>query len=118
MKYLIREEVAELKEIESRKLNLICLNLPESNRTETVARQLPGNKKMEISVSICKKTELIPDDIKVNKLVRLGRIELNSDGTVKCRSLRFLVDTFDYKGQILTANSLLRSCDDDLFGSI
>ena len=39
MKDLISEKFAELKEIESRKLNLICLNLPESNRAETVARQ-------------------------------------------------------------------------------
>ena len=39
VKDLISEEFAELKEIESRKLNLICLNLPESSRTETVARQ-------------------------------------------------------------------------------
>ena len=61
---------------------------------------------------------LDPDDIKVNKLVRLGRREMNADGTVKCRPLRFTVDVFNHKRQILTVNSLLRSCDDDIFGNI
>ena len=39
VKDLVNEEVAELKEIESRKLNLICLNLPESKRTDAGERQ-------------------------------------------------------------------------------
>ena len=34
---------------------------------------------------------LEPDVITVNKLVRLGRRDINSDGTVKCRPLRFTV---------------------------
>ena len=39
VKDLVSEEAAELKEIESRKLNLICLNLPESKKTDTCERQ-------------------------------------------------------------------------------
>ena len=60
---------------------------------------------------------LEPDVITVNKLVRLGRRENNSDGTVKCRPLRFTVDVFDQKRQILTVNSLLRSCEHDILAS-
>ena len=94
------------------KLNLICLNLPESNRAETVARQ---QEDVDFLVNLLEnKMNLDPDDIKVNKLVRLGRREMNSDGTVKCRPLRFTVNVFNHKRQILTANSLLRSCDDDI----
>ena len=116
VKDLISEEFTELKEIESRKLNLICLNLPESNRAETVARQ---QEDVDFLVNLLEnKMNLDPDDIKVNKLVRLGRREMNSDGTVKCRPLRFTIDVFNHKRQILTANSLLRSCDDDIFGNI
>ena len=39
---------------------------------------------------------------------------MNSNGTVKCRPLRSSEDVFDHKRQILTANSLLRSCEDIL----
>ena len=38
VKSLVHEEVAELN-IGNRKLNLICLNLPESQRTDTRVRQ-------------------------------------------------------------------------------
>ena len=55
---------------------------------------------------------LKPDVITVNKLVRLGRKESNSDGT------GFTVDVFDHKRQILKANSLLRSCEHDIFNNI
>ena len=39
VKDLVSEEVAKLKEIESRKLNLICLNLPESKGTDSGEKQ-------------------------------------------------------------------------------
>ena len=32
VKSLLQEEILELKEIESRRLNMICLNLPESRK--------------------------------------------------------------------------------------
>ena len=64
------------------------------------------------------KINLEPFVITVNKLVRIGRREINSDGTVKCRLLRFTVDVFDQKRQILKANSLLRSCENDIFSTI
>ena len=95
MKDLVSEEDAELKEIESRKLNLIYLNLPESKRTGTGKRQ---QEDLEFLSNLFEnKINLEPDVITVNKLVRLGRREINSDGTVKCRPLRFIVDVLNKK---------------------
>ena len=113
---LVSEEVAELKEIESRKLNLICLNLPESKRT--VAGERQQEDLLFLNNLLENKMNLEPDVITLNKLVRLGRREINSDGTVKCRPLRFTVNVFDPKRQILKANSLLRSCENDILSSI
>ena len=108
----VSEEVAKLKEIESRKLNLICLNLPESKRTDAGERQ---QEDLEFLNNLLEnKMNLELGVITVNKLVRLGRREINSDGTVECRPLRFTVDVFDQKRQILKANSLLRSCENDI----
>ena len=47
---------------------------------------------------------LNPDVINVNKLVRLGCREA-TDGNIKPRPLRFTVNIFDHKRQILKANS-------------
>ena len=117
MKDLVSEEVAELKEIESRKLDLIYLNLPESKRTGTGKRQ---QEDLEFLSNLFEnKINLEPYVITVNKLVRLGRREINSDGTVKCRPLRFIVDVLNKKkGQILKANSLLRSCENDIISNL
>ena len=52
--------------------------------------------------------ELDLDTITVNKLVRLGRREISEDGSVTSRPLRFSVEVFEHKKQILKANSLLR----------
>ena len=37
---------------------------------------------------------------------------------MRCRPLRFTVDVFDQKRQILKANSLLRNCENDIFNNI
>ena len=63
------------------------------------------------------KMNLDPDIITVNKLVRLGKREVSHDG-IKCRPLGFTVDLFDYKRQLLKANSLLRSYEDTIFCNI
>ena len=39
VKGLIQEEISELKEIESRKLNIVCLNPPESSKTDMSERR-------------------------------------------------------------------------------
>ena len=65
------------------------------------------------------KMNLDPELIKVNKLVRLGKREIRTDGTInKCRPLRFTVMIFYHKRPILKANSLLRSYTDVIFSNI
>ena len=62
--------------------------------------------------------DLDQDIIVVNKLVKLGRREISPNGPIKCRPMRFTVDLFDHKRQILKANSLLRNCEEDIFSNI
>ena len=88
VKDLVHEEFSELKEIESCKLDRICLNLPESNKRD---RQLENQNNLLETMM-----DLDPDIIVVNKLVRLGRRD-SSNGPIKCRPLRFTVDLFDHK---------------------
>ena len=47
-------------------------------------------------------------EIKVFKLIGLGKRALSDVGDVKCRPLRLSVELFDHKRQILQANALLR----------
>ena len=116
VKDLVSEEVAELKEIENRKLNLICLNLSESEKTDIHDRHQEDLDFLNFVLE--NKMDLDIDTISINKLVRLGRREKTQDGTLKCRPLRFSVDLFDHKKKILKANSRLRSCEDDVYGKI
>ena len=50
--------------------------------------------------------------------MRLGRSD-SKNGTIKCRPLRFTVNNFEHKRQILKASSLLRnSPSDDVFSNV
>ena len=115
VKGLIQEEISELKEIESRKLNIVCLNLPESRKTDMSERR---QEDMDLLKNVMEnRMNLNPDVINVNKLVRLGRREA-TDETIKPRPMRFTVNLFDHKRQILKANSLLRNSEDDIFSNV
>ena len=116
VKGLVQEEVSELREIESRKLNMICLNLPESKKMDMRDRQQEDQDFLNNLLET--KMDLDPDIIVVNKLVRLGRREISPNGPIKCRPLRFTVDLFDHKRQILKANTLLRNGEEDIFSNI
>ena len=62
--------------------------------------------------------EVDTDEITINKLVRLGRSD-STNGAIKCRPLRFTVNNFEHKRQILKASSLLRnSPTDDVFSNV
>ena len=61
--------------------------------------------------------DLDPGVIKVNKLVRLGRRAVSEEGVIKSRPLRFSVELFEHKRDILKANSLLRTSSDSIFSS-
>ena len=116
VKSIIQEEVAEMKEIEGRRLNMICLNLPESKKTDLSERKQEDN---ELLINLLQnRMEVDTDEITVDKLVRLGRSD-SKNGTTKCRPLRFTVNNFDHKRQILKASSLLRnSASDDVFSNV
>ena len=59
--------------------------------------------------------DLDPGEIKVNKLVRLGRRAVSEEGVIKSRPLRFSIELFKHKRDILKAKSLLRSSGDSVF---
>ena len=116
VKNIVQEEVAELKEIESRRLNMICLNLPESKKIDLSERKQEDN---ELLVNLLQnRMEVDTDEITIDKLVRLGRSD-SKNGAIKCRPLRFTVNNFEHKRQILKASSLLRnSPTDDVFSNV
>ena len=116
VKNIVQEEVAELKEIESRRLNMICLNLPESKKIDLSERKQEDN---ELLVNLLQnRMEVDTDEITIDKLVRLGRSD-SKNGAIKCRPLRFTVNSFEHKRQILKASSLLRnSPTDDVFSNV
>ena len=116
VKDLVHEEMSEAKKIESRRLNHICLNMPESKKPENSERQLEDQDFLKNLMEA--KMNLDPELIIVNKLVRLGKREIRTDGTYKCRPIRFTVEMFEHKRQILKANSLLQSCADEIFSNI
>ena len=113
IKDLVGEEIAELKEVEARRLNLVCLNMPESKKEDAVERQ---HEDRDFLMNILEnKMNLDIGDIQVTKLVRLGRREA---GQNKTRPIRFTVGVFDHKRQILTANKMLRRSEDFVYNNI
>ena len=113
IKDLVGEEIAEIKEVEARRLNLVCLNMPESKKEDAVERQ---HEDRDFLVNILEnKMNLDEGVIQVSKLVRLGRRQA---GQTKARPIRFTVGVFDHKRQILTANKMLRRCEDFVYNNI
>ena len=92
------------------------LNLPESKQFESADRQQEDRE--FLTNMFDSKINLNVQAIHVNKLIRLGKRVINIDGIIKPRPLRFTVEIFDHKRQILKANSLLRNSDDLIFNNI
>ena len=105
------------KEIEGRRLNIVCFNIPESKQAEIQDRL---NEDVDFLTNLF--------DIKLNfpvsgndiKPVMLrARKEIN--GTLQCRPLRFSVRTYEVKRQLLKllkAGMVLRNSEDELFCNI
>ena len=86
------EELAEHREVEARRLNLICLNLPESKKEDSKERQEEDH---DLLINVLEnQMELDMEVINVTKLVRLGKKE-----TGKTRPFRFSVGIFDLESQ-------------------
>ena len=92
------------------------LNLPESKQLESADQQQEDRE--FLTNMFDSMMNLNEQAIQVNKLIRLSRRVINKDGIIKPRPLRFTVDIFDHKRQILKANSLLRDSDDLIFNTI
>ena len=86
---LIRDEVAEIKRIDRKQLNLIRLYMSETKQETSTGRQLEDKdfltKLMET------KMNLDTAEIKVFKFIRLGKRAVSDVGYVKCRPLRLSV---------------------------
>ena len=112
LKGLVNEGMAERKEVEAR-LNLVCLNLPESRKEDSKDRQEEDH---DFLLNVLEnKMNLDMGAIEVSKLVRLGKREA---GQTKRRPIRFTVSQFDHKRQILKANNLLRKSEDAVYSNI
>ena len=116
VKAQIQEEMLETKEIENRRLNMICLNLPESRKSDLNERK---EEDLELLHKLMQnRMDLDPGVIKVNKLIRLGRRAVSEEGVIKSRPLSFSVELFEHKRDILKANSLLRTSGDSIFSNV
>ena len=113
IKGLVTEEMAERKEVETRRLNLVCLNLPESRKDDPKDRQEEDH---DFLFNVLEnKMNLDMGAIEISKVVRLGKREA---GQTKRRPIRFTVNQFDHKRQILKANNLLRKSEDVVYSNI
>ena len=99
IKSVVSELLAEPKENEARRLNLVCLNLPESKKEDSIERQ---HEDHDFLMNVLENHMDL--DIEVNKLVRLGKREAG-----KTRPIRLSVNVFDHKRQILRSNIKLRA---------
>ena len=107
--------MAERKEVEARvrRLNLVCLNLPESRQEDSKDRQEEDH---DFLINVLEnKMNLDMGAIKISKVVRLGKREADQ---TKRRPIWFTVSQFDHKRQILKANNLLRKSEDVVYSNI
>ena len=116
VKILIKEELAEEKEIASRKLNVMCFNIPEKKRSDVKERQ---NEDKDFLVHLFDtKLSFALGDEDIIKPVRLGKRTETRDQSTKCRPLRFSVPSFQIKRELLKASMALRESDDEIFNNI
>ena len=113
---LALEEYTDMKEIESRKLNLMVFNMPESKKEDIKERQSEDSEFLQNLME--QKMNLNVDEIEVIKPVRVGRREIISGEITKKRPLRFTVKTFESKRSIMKANTYLRQSKDEIFRNI
>ena len=116
VKNMINEEIAEENEIESRKLNVMCFNIPESKRSDVKERQ---NEDKDFLINLLD-TELSYslEEEDIIKPVRLGKRIESMNQSYKCRPLSFSVRSFQVKRELLKASMSLRETNDEMFSNI
>ena len=113
---LVRQEVREIKDIEARKMHMVCFNLPESLHVDPDVRKMDDEENLKAIID--NDMKLSEKQIEVENLIRLGkRPEEGPDGIEtqdKHRPLRFKVKAFESKREILQANSVLKNLNDEV----
>ena len=73
---------------------MICLNLPESRKFDLNERK---EEDLELLYNLMQnRMDLDPDVIKVNKLLRLGRRAVSSEGVITASCTKLLILVFHY----------------------
>ena len=112
----MQQEIVEMKEAESRRLNIMVFNLPESEKYDVKDRQAEDEELLKHILE--EKMNIDPHESEIMNPKRIGRREVVNGGKVKKRPLRFTVKRFDSKRKVMTGNLLLRKSKDDLFNKI
>ena len=104
---IVRQEVREVRDIEARRLQLVCFNLPESLSLDSETRLMDDEQSLKTTIN--NDMRLNDKNIEVDNLIRLGRRPEGNDTHSKHRPLRFKVRQFESKREILQANSVLKN---------
>ena len=111
---IVREEVKELQDIESRKLHMVCFNLPESESSDPDERKSDDTNSLKSLIH--EDMKLYDKNIEIENPVRLGKkiektqsVAGSNTNKTGDRPLRFKVGKFEDKRVILQANSELKN---------
>lgn len=119
---IVREEVREIRDIESRKLHMVCFNLPESVNEDPDQRKTDDESYLKGLIDT--DMNLRDQNIEVENPIRLGKRihdprnqtdEMSSKGS---RPLRFKVQNFEDKRKILQSNTQLKRNADEKISKI
>ena len=115
---IVREEVKELQDIESRKLHMVCFNLPESESSDPDERKSDDTNSLKSLIH--EDMKLYDKNIEIENPVRLGKkiektqsVAGSNTNKTGDRPLRFKVWKFEDKRVILQANSELKNSSDE-----
>ena len=114
VKEILQKELEEIKEIEGRKMNIVVLIF--RSKREDIQYSQSENKNFLVSLFETKLDHPVSPS-EIIKPVRLGTWK-ESNGTLKCRPLRFTVSNLEMKRQLLKASMALIKSEDDLFSNI
>lgn len=122
VKDIVREEVREIRDIESRRLHMICFNLPESSDEDPDQRK--NDDETNLKGLIDTDMNLRDQNIEVENPVRLGKRthnphnETDDMSSKVTRPLRFKVQNFEDKRKILQGNTQLKRNADEKISKI
>ena len=110
VEHIVREEIREVQDIQSRKLNLVCFNLPESDQEMLEDRKMDDVRQLQNIID--DDMQLIDSEIRIKNPIRLGK---KDDGQeTQKRPLMFSVDAFEVKREILKGNAKLKQHQDEM----